>query len=217
MTVYEGSEPIGLAPDGKTIIDGNGRAVANLALGGYADILLNGMEFLGVPFDLSLSGGADSFTNGNIEGVLMPVKAGIPLKGMRLFMVGHAVGTDPTGVFLGITELDGTRRATTGNIVADGQWKGPTATFVNFDFLTPWTPAADGVVIAAHLVDGSWSGADPTFANNNIGFGNVSPPNGWPAASFDYITAGTYSDIPDPVPDWGPGGGLTKWLTFYRT
>lgn len=43
MTVYEGSEPIGLAPDGHTLIDGNGRAVGDLA-GGGGDITVSAVD-----------------------------------------------------------------------------------------------------------------------------------------------------------------------------
>jgi hypothetical protein len=44
MTTYEGSEPIGLAPDGHTVIDGNGRVVGDLATSGGGDIVVSAVD-----------------------------------------------------------------------------------------------------------------------------------------------------------------------------
>lgn len=101
----------------------------------------------------------------------VPVRAGMLISNIHVWVTTAAVGTDPTTVELALLSTAGARLAVTADVVADAQWD--TIGVKSFPLGTPYTVTETGLLHAAILKDGAWSGTDVVIARATGGNASV--------------------------------------------
>lgn len=117
---------------------------------------------LAEPYPLAQVNASRTLATQALLGVLVPVQAGMTISGVAVCIETAAAGTDPTGVFLGITDLTGVRLGITADSKAAAGWAA--TGIVSFALTTAYTVTADGAVFACIVKNGTYSVTEPKIA-----------------------------------------------------
>jgi hypothetical protein len=117
---------------------------------------------LAEPYPLAQVNTSRTLATQALLGVVVPVQAGMVISGVAVCIETAAAGADPTGLFLGITDLTGVRLGITADSKAAALWAatGPTS----FALTTAYTVTTDGAVYACIVKNGVWAGTEAKIA-----------------------------------------------------